>query len=51
MSAEIEPIVVEHIYEAPVSAIWEAVNGHLNLPTFGQTFSPPPLSFADVSNR
>ncbi|MGI6643926.1 MAG: hypothetical protein ACOX3V_08060 [Bacillota bacterium] len=27
------------------------VNGHLNLPTFGQTFSPPPLSFADVSNR
>jgi hypothetical protein len=26
------------------------VNGHLNLPTFGQTFSPPPLSFSDVSN-
>ncbi len=25
MSAEIEPIVVEHIYEAPVSAVWEAI--------------------------
>jgi predicted nucleotidyltransferase len=24
------------------------VNGHLDLPTFGQTFSPPPLLFPDV---
>ncbi|HHX27715.1 MAG TPA: SRPBCC domain-containing protein [Firmicutes bacterium] len=25
MSAEIEPIVVERIYEAPISVVWEAI--------------------------